>query len=241
LNWPDGYGFARHQELDSTNEEARRLAQDGAQGPVWISAARQTSGRGRQGRVWQSLPGNLSATLLIRPSRPDREWPQLSFAAAIAAADMVAGFAPHANIAVKWPNDVLADGKKLAGILLERVGGADGSLAIGIGVNLAHHPDGTEFPAISLPVLGASPPSPDQSLTALAAHFAKWYDQWQAQGFAALREAWLARAAGLGATIRARLAQEERVGVFEGIDDSGALLLNEGGRISAISAGEVFL
>jgi BirA family biotin operon repressor/biotin-[acetyl-CoA-carboxylase] ligase len=244
LNWPDGYGFARYRELDSTNEEARRLARDGAQGPVWISAARQTAGRGRQGRVWQSLDGNLFATLLIRPSRGDSEWPQLSFAAAIAAADMAAGFAPEAHIAVKWPNDVLGNGRKLAGILLERVAGpggiADGALAIGIGVNLAHHPDGTEFPAISLASLGVSPPGPDQALTALAAHFAKWYDQWQVQGFAGLREAWLARAAGLGAQVRARLAQEERVGVVEGIDDSGALLLNEGGTVRVISAGEVF-
>ena len=240
MTWPDGYGFARYQELDSTNEEARRLAQDGGQGPVWISAARQTAGRGRQGRVWQSLDGNLAATLLIRPSRADSAWPQLSFAAAIAAADMAAGFAPDAQIAVKWPNDVLADEKKLAGILLERVGGAEGALAIGIGVNLAHHPTDTEFPATALAALGVTPPSPDRALTALAAHFAKWYDRWQMQGFAGLREAWLARAAGLGARVRARLAQEERVGVFEGIDDSGALLLNEGGRTRAISAGEVF-
>lgn len=240
MNWPDGYGFARHRELDSTNEEARRLAQDGAQGPVWISAARQSAGRGRQGRVWQSLEGNLAATLLIRPSRSDGEWPQLSFAAAIAAADMMAGFAPDARIAVKWPNDVLADGKKLAGILLERVGGAEGALAIGIGVNLAHHPEGTEFPATSLAALGVTPPSPEQALTTLAAHFAKWYECWQVQGFAGLREAWLARAAGLGTRVRARLAQEERVGVFEGVDDSGALLLNEGGNLRVISAGEVF-
>ena len=240
MNWPDGYGFARYQELDSTNAEARRLSDDGAQGPVWISAARQMAGRGRRGRVWQSPEGNLAATLLIRPSRADREWPQLSFAAAIAAADMAAAFAPNARIAVKWPNDVLADDKKLAGILLERVGGADGGLAIGIGVNLAHYPDDTEFPAVSLAALGAIPPSPDQALTALAAHFAKWYDHWQVQGFSALREAWLARAAGLGAKVRARLAQEERMGVFDGIDDSGALLLNEGGQTRAISAGEVF-
>jgi BirA family biotin operon repressor/biotin-[acetyl-CoA-carboxylase] ligase len=183
------------------------------------------------------LEGNLAATLLLTPARPMAEWPQLSFAAAIASADMAAGFAPAAQIAVKWPNDVLADEKKLAGILLERV---DNALAIGIGVNLVHFPMGTEFPAISLTALGAKPPLPEEALTALAVHFAKWYDFWLAGGFAPLREAWLARAAGLGAHIRARLADEERFGLFEGIDASGALLLNENGRTGAISAGEVY-
>jgi BirA family biotin operon repressor/biotin-[acetyl-CoA-carboxylase] ligase len=235
--WPDGYRKAEHATLDSTNEEAKRLAVTGEAGPVWIRAAQQTAGRGRQGRTWESLTGNLAATLLLTPARPQAEWPQLSFAAAIATADMAAGFAPAAHIAVKWPNDVLADGKKLAGILLERAGPA---LAIGIGVNLACFPAGAEFPATSLADLGAVPPAPDAALTALAAQFAKWYEVWSAHGFAPLRDAWLARAAGLGARIRARLPGEERHGVFEGIDATGALLLKEGTGTRAISAGDVF-
>jgi BirA family biotin operon repressor/biotin-[acetyl-CoA-carboxylase] ligase len=244
--WPQGYALARHAELDSTNEEARRLALGGERGPLWITATRQTAGRGRRGRAWEMLGGNLAATLLLTPSRPQAEWPQLSFAAAIACADMAAAFAPAVTIMVKWPNDVLvaADGaktnnyRKLAGLLLESAGTA---LAVGVGVNLADYPTDTEFPAVSLAALGVPSPDPDAALASLAVHFAKWYDLWAAQGFAPLREAWLARAAGVGMRIRARLPQEERFGLFEGIDEGGALLLNEGGRTRAISAGEVFL
>ena len=235
--WPQGYSKKVYAELDSTNEEARRLAEAGEPGPLWIMAERQTSGRGRRGRAWISPEGNLAATLLLRPGAPQAMTGQLSFAAALAAADTAAHFAPHASIAVKWPNDVLADGRKLAGILLE---GGSGWLAIGIGLNLAAHPDGTEFPATSLAQLGIVVPSPAQALTVLAARFAHWYDVWVQGGFGSLRMQWLARAKGVGGPIRARLPHETREGVFEGIDADGALLLNEGGTVRAIAAGEVF-
>jgi len=235
--WPQGYSKQVHAELDSTNEEARRLAEAGAVGPLWIMALRQNAGRGRRGRAWISPEGNLAATLLLRPDAPQAVTGQLSFAAALAVADMAAHFAPDAAIAVKWPNDVLADGKKLAGILLE--GGA-GWLAIGIGVNLAGHPEGTEFPATSLAQLGIAVPSQDEALTVLAARFAHWYGLWMQGGFESLRMQWLARAKGVGAPIRARLPQETRTGVFEGIDATGALLLNEGGQVRVIAAAEVF-
>ncbi len=240
IAWPQGYGLKRYDEIDSTNEEARRLAAAGEVGPLWLTATRQTAGRGRRGRSWEMAEGNLAATLLLRPDRPQGEWAQLSFVIAIAAADTMAGFA-NARIALKWPNDVLADGKKLAGILLETANGPSPALAIGIGVNLAHHPEGTEFPAISLAALGAKIPSTDDALAALAASFVKWYEIWRAQGFDAIRQAWLARAAGLGSRIRARLATEERSGMFEGIDENGALLLNEGfGRASVLPAADIF-
>ena len=237
--WPRGYGLKWHDEIDSTNEEARRLAARGETGPLWLTAARQTAGRGRRGRAWESPGGNLAATLLIRPERGQSEWAQLSFAAAVAVSDMAARFAPDAHIALKWPNDVLANGKKLSGILLETAAGQ--GLAIGIGVNLAHHPEDTEFPATSLAGLGVKPPSTEDALATLAAGFAKWYEVWRAEGFAVIREAWLARAAGLGSRIRARLATEERSGMFEGIDENGALLLNEGfGRASVLPAADIF-
>ena len=239
--WPRGYGLKGHDEIDSTHEEARRLAAKGETGPLWLTAARQTAGRGRRGRAWDSPGGNLAATLLLRPERGQSEWAQLSFAAAIATSDAAARFAPQAQLALKWPNDVLADGRKLAGILLEAANGPTPVLAIGIGMNLAHHPEGTEFPAISLAGLGVKPPTTEDALAALAASFAKWYEVWRGQGFAAIREAWLARAAGLGSRIRARLATEERSGMFEGIDDNGALLLNEGfGRASVLPAADIF-
>ena len=229
-----GTRLVRHAEIDSTNSEARRLAEAGERGPVWIACDRQTAGRGRRGRAWEQGEGNLAATLLIHPTG---DFAQLSFAAALAVADMVQHFAPAAAVTVKWPNDVLADGRKIAGILLES---GPGWLAVGIGVNLASHPQGTEFPATSLMQLGIAPPSSQEALALLAARFAHWYDAWMTQGFEALRAAWLARANGLGAQIRARLPHETRHGVFEGIDASGALLLNEQGQVRAITAGEVF-
>jgi BirA family biotin operon repressor/biotin-[acetyl-CoA-carboxylase] ligase len=240
-DWPKGYGLRRYEEIDSTNEEARRLIAAGETGPVWLTALRQTSGRGRRGRSWETAGGNLAATLLLRPTRPQAEWAELSFAVAIAVADMAASLAQNSRIALKWPNDVLADGKKLAGILLETGNGPKPGLAIGIGVNLAYHPEGMEFPATSLAASGATVPSPDEALSLLATGFAGWYDVWREQGFAPIRDAWLARAAGLGTRIRARLATQERWGVFEGIDERGALLLNEGqGRTSALPAADIF-
>jgi len=197
-------------------------------------AARQSAGRGRRGAIWQGAEGNLMATLLLSPPG---NFAQLSFAAALAVADMVQHFAPAARITLKWPNDVLADNRKLAGILLES---GSGWLAIGIGINLAAHPEGTEFPATSLAALGVVPPKLEEALTLLAARFAHWYDRWMSEGFEALRTAWLARAPQLGAPIRARLPHETRHGLFAGIDAGGALLLREPAGVRAIAAGEVF-
>jgi BirA family biotin operon repressor/biotin-[acetyl-CoA-carboxylase] ligase len=242
--WPAGYARIHFATIDSTNEEARRLAEAGATGPVWIQADMQTAGRGRRGRAWDSSSGNLAATLLIRPGKTASECAQLSFVAALAAADAIAHLAPPAEVKLKWPNDVLANGKKIAGILLESASaGSDRPswLAIGIGINLAMHPTDTEFPATSLAALRARVPSAEEALAALAAQFAKWYETWSARGFPAVRDAWLARAAGMGQRIRARLQNEEILGVFEGIDDQGALILRIGQeRSRVIAAGDVF-
>lgn len=243
-SWPAGFGLLELAEIDSTNEEARRRAQKGEAGPLWISAARQTAGRGRRGRVWIAPPGNLSATLLIRPNRPAIECAQLSFAAALAVADVLAPYKMAGAISLKWPNDVLAAEKKIAGILLESESGSGGTaawLAIGIGINLAAYPDDTELPATALHALGAMPPSPNDALLDLAAAFAKWYEAWRGEGFLPIREAWLSRAHGLGRRIRVRLVREEITGVFRDIDDAGALILGlPGGVTRAISAGEVY-
>ena len=127
--WPVGYALKHFEEIDSTNEEARRLAGAGERGPIWIAADRQNAGRGRRGRNWDSPNGNLAATLFLRPEKPAADCAQLSFVAAIAGSDMVSRYAGDAAIKVKWPNDVLADGRKIAGILLESAsaGGANGS------------------------------------------------------------------------------------------------------------------
>ena len=237
--WPQDLRLLRLAEIDSTNEEARRQAEAGERGPLWIMAERQMAGRGRRGAVWQAPAGNLTATLLLSPPR---DCAQISFAAALAMADMAQQFAPRACITVKWPNDVLAAGRKLAGILLESGLRKDNAywLAVGIGANLASHPDSTEFPATSLAALGVVPPAPHAALGVLAARFTHWYDRWMTEGFESLRAAWLARAPELGTAIRARLPHETRHGLFEGIDASGALLLREPSGVRAIAAGEVF-
>jgi BirA family transcriptional regulator, biotin operon repressor / biotin---[acetyl-CoA-carboxylase] ligase len=242
-SWPAGYGLKEAAVLDSTNEEARRLASAGETGPLWIRTDHQTAGRGRRGRSWDSPSGNLMATLLLSPGRPAADCAQLSFAAALAVSDMLARFTP-ADLKLKWPNDVLANGAKISGILLESAGPGGASpawLAIGIGVNLKRYPTDTEYPATSLAALGAGAPSAQDALLELAAALARWYDIWRAEGFAPIRDAWLARARGLGTRIRARLQNEEATGVFEGIDASGALILREAqGRTRTIAAGEVF-
>lgn len=238
-DFPADYRLIRLDEVDSTNSHAMRLAQAGETGPVWITADRQTAGRGRRGRGWEQGAGNLAATLLI--TDPPADFAQLSFAAALAVAETADHFAPAIPIAVKWPNDVLAEGRKMAGILLEAgQSGGRGWLAVGIGINLAHFPDGTEFPATALSSF-VTPPAPLEALAVLAARFARWYDAWMDDGFETVRTAWLARAKGLGGAIRARLANGDiRHGLFDGIDGAGSLLLNEQGNITAITAGEVF-
>ena len=239
--WPQGYGLLELDEVDSTNEEARRRTTAGEKGPLWIIARRQSAGRGRRGREWVSPPGNLTATLLLRPGRPAAQCAQLSFVAALAVSDMLAMQVPSVEFRLKWPNDVLAEGRKISGILLEsETGAGDLWVAIGIGVNLTAFPENAEWPAVSVAALGHAPPQPRDALLDLAGAFAKWYEVWRS-GFAPVREAWLARASGLGSRIRVRLAREESEGVFLGLDDTGALELGlPGGVTRSISAGEVF-
>ncbi len=248
VDLPSGAALRRFIEIDSTNEEARRLGDAGAEGPLWIVAERQTAGRGRRGRSWVSPPGNFMGTLLLRPRCGPRQAGELSFVAAVAVFDAVEALLPppaRAGLRLKWPNDLLYDGRKLAGILLESSGVAGAEvtwLAIGIGINLAGHPEGVEFPATSLPAIGAPPVAPDGALAALAAAFERWLAIWRGvQGFAAIREAWLARAAGLGEGLTVRLAQETFDGVFEGLAPDGALLLRlADGSLRQVSAGDVF-
>jgi BirA family biotin operon repressor/biotin-[acetyl-CoA-carboxylase] ligase len=242
MTWPVGYGVLTFEEIDSTNEEARRRAAAGEAGPLWIHARHQTAGRGRRGRTWTSPTGNLMATLLLRPEGQVGVAAQLSFVAALAVADLLAAHAQ--GISVKWPNDVLIGGRKAAGILLESAADGQGGvawLAVGVGVNLAAHPEGTEFPATSLAAEGVRPPEPGPALTMLAHAFDDWFTRWRAYGFAPIREAWLNRAAGLGGPIVARLSDRTLEGRFEGLDETGALeLLDNDGHLHRIAAGDVF-
>ena len=232
----------RYDTIDSTNEEARRLANAGERGPLWLMAREQSGGRGRRGRLWVSQPGNLFATYLTAMPEPAAQCGQLSFAAALAVGETVAHFAPTAQTTLKWPNDVLLEGRKVAGILLESSHDTPPWIAVGIGINLAHYPAYTEFPAISLAAVTGAAPDAELALAHLGKAWDAWYGTWRAQGFAPLRDAWLARAAGLGQRIGARLASGEIEGIFETLDDNGALVLSlSNGTKTRIAAGEVFL
>ena len=249
-----GHDSARHQTkagetpivfldtVNSTNAEALRQARAGALGPLWIAAEVQTAGRGRRGRAWVSPPGNLYASLLLVDPAPAAVAPQLAFVAGLAVFDACAALAPGvaAALALKWPNDLLCRGRKLAGILIEGEG-EPVAAAIGIGVNCRRHPPTVESPATDLAEQGASVAAA-ALLEALAATMTLRLGQWErGAGFGAIRADWLARAAGLGRTMRARLPDRETSGVFEAIDEAGRLLLRRGdGGIEIITAGEVF-
>lgn len=234
---PDFYAPRHFAEIDSTNDAAKRLAAEGAGEGLVVWADRQTAGRGRQGRVWHSPPGNLPCSILLRPECRPAEAAQLSFAAALAVCDALAPWRPRC----KWPNDVLIEGRKIAGILLESeaTGARVAWVVVGIGVNLAHHPAETETPAISLAELGATM-TPGAMLASLCTHMLDWYRTWRQFGFAPLRQAWLDRAEGLGSEIRVRYARTETRGRFVDLDASGALVLENSEGTSHIAAGAVF-
>jgi BirA family biotin operon repressor/biotin-[acetyl-CoA-carboxylase] ligase len=219
--------------LDSTNAEARRQAAAGAPSGTVIVAETQTAGRGRRGRAWVSEPGNLYCSVLLKAEVPADRAAQATFAASLAVAEAVEPFAAGGRIACKWPNDVLKDGAKLAGILLE----FDGEwLIVGVGVNVVHHPAETEFPAADLG--GAATAS--QVLEGFLARLEAWLDVWRRDGFSPLRSAWLEKAQGVGQAVRVRLPDRVLEGIFRGLDGDGALILERDGRNERILAGDVF-
>ncbi len=244
---PQGVELRHFAEIDSTNEEARRLADAGVAGPVWIVADRQTAGRGRRGREWQSPTGNFSGTLFLRPRCSLKKAAELSFVAGLAVHEAVSsliGPGHAAQLTLKWPNDVLLDGHKLAGILLESASAGSGDvgwLAIGMGINLAVFPDNPAYPATALRVLGLNITLAEM-LEALARAFETWIAIWRReQDFGLIREAWLARAQGLGGPITVRLADETFEGTFMGLAGDGALQVKMAdGALRAVSAGDVF-
>lgn len=233
-----------YDELDSTNAEARRRGEAGESGPVWITAARQSAGRGRRGRSWSTGEGALAATLLMVTARPPAEAAQVSFVAALAAADLAeACLGPGAG-RLKWPNDLLVYGRKAAGILVESGARAVGGLwlAIGVGVNLANAPRDIEpAPTAFADHMAGPPPTPAAALEVLAGAFERWRAVWEGQGFAAIAAAWTERAHGLGGPCEARLPDRTLTGIAEGLDADGALRLRlDGGGMARITAGDVF-
>ncbi len=242
--------MARHvlETVDSTNAHGLRLAPE-LRGPAWFLALSQTRGRGRRARAWSSARGNFHATLVLHPTEPAATVALRSFSAALALREaLVALTGTPQAFSLKWPNDVLLNGGKVAGILLESQGAAEGRighLAIGIGVNLIAAPDpeliepGATRPVTVLAETGQRL-NPETLLNHLAPAYAGWEALFQARGFAPLRDSWLSHAARLGEVITARTGSATHLGRFETLDPTGALVLaTPQGRLS-IPAAEVF-
>lgn len=246
-NLPAAYRLLALDQVGSTNDEAKRLAAEGEEAApdgtlVW--AERQTAGRGRRGRTWESPEGNLYCSLVLRPEVPLRDAAQLGFVAALAVFDALAGACrPQQNVRCKWPNDVLLNGKKVAGILLETESAnaeAADWIVLGVGVNVARAPERTEFPATSLHAEGETGVDAVDVLEGFARHFLQWTNRWLDDGFQPIRRGWLWRSVGKGEKVEVRLEGETLAGVFEDIDDAGALVLALDGGRRRVAAGEVF-
>lgn len=233
-------------ETGSTNDDVKQLAAEGAPEGTWLRAERQTMGRGRGGRSWHSPAGNLYASTLVRLKPDDPPAPTLALVAGVALHGAVApllgsrGLGPRDTLLLKWPNDLLINARKLAGILLERVGSA---VILGFGVNLAHHPDDQARPATSLSAEGCMAPPADVFAADLAHGFAAALGAWRSDGLQATIDAWLAAAHPPETALTTHGVSGEPVsGAFQGLEPDGALrLLLPGGGTEIIHAGDVFL
>lgn len=225
------------------SEAARRAAS--VRSPTWILGLKQTNGRGRRGRAWNDPHGNLAATLIYKPPATPSDGAKRSFLAALALFEALAIYVDRTRLGLKWPNDVLLDGCKIAGILLESSGTAERLdwLSVGIGVNLAHAPErseGADFGPIALSEAGAGYVTPKQFLTVLADTYATQEDKMRYFGFERIREDWLRHAVKLGEVITARLPKENISGIFETIDIDGNLVLLTGRGPVTVTAADVF-
>ena len=228
-----GASLAVFDEIDSTSLESRRRAAAGERGPVWIVARRQTAGYGRRGGTWLQNPGDLAATLLFEPGAPLEQLSLLSLAAGVAVAETLAAIAPGAAFELKWPNDVMADGAKIAGILVESLdtNGAQPLVSVGVGVNLADAPKISDYPTASLREClsrdraPASAPEPLGFLDDLDRRLGAVLRLWRRGGSRPIIERWTSRAYGLGAIARISAPGGAAAGAIVGVDDTGALIL----------------
>ncbi len=239
-----GYRRQSFGAVGSTNDLAFEAAASGDTGNLWVTGERQTAGRGRQGRDWVSEPGNLYASLLLPAVTDISVIAQLPLVAAVAICDGlegVCGPAGAGRFTIKWPNDLLLDGHKVAGILAEsRLSGGLQAVVIGFGVNCALAPDLADTHATSL-AAGGMPVAPDDLFLALAEAMADRMTQWDdGNGFLAIRTSWLSRAARLDQPIVVKLPRQTVTGRFGGIDFDGRLVLNGPSGEMVISAGDVF-
>jgi BirA family transcriptional regulator, biotin operon repressor / biotin---[acetyl-CoA-carboxylase] ligase len=232
---PDGWTLVALDSVGSTNDEAARLADAGAPEGTVVWSRQQTGGRGRRGRQWASPPGNLYSSTILRPDCAAPRAAELGFVAALAVADIVP---PGRPLRVKWPNDVLVDGGKVAGILLESAIGQTGQVqhvVAGIGVNVGFAPQLPEMRYRGAALGGSVEAALEKLTAALAARLAEW----RRDGFATVRAAWLAKAGPLGAEVDVKLGEELVHGRFAGLDREGALLLETAAGPRKIVSGEL--
>lgn len=246
-NLPTGWTHLAFEEIDSTNAEAMRRASAGERGPLWITARQQTKGRGRSGRPWASAEGSLAATLLFQPEGALSDLPQLSLVAGVATHEAIAAALPPETqplCRLKWPNDVLIDGAKVSGILVESTSlGAAPVVVVGIGINTGAAPVLADRFASGLTQHGSTAASEEMG-GLLASALARWLDIWRAPqaGFAAVRTAWLERAFPIGERMTVHAGDERVSGHFAGLDPDGSLLLHdEAGTLRRFTFGDVAL
>ena len=245
LSLPGGCTLIELQSVNSTNDEARDRAQNGASDGTVVWAREQTAGRGRRGRDWFSPMGNLYTSTILQLDRPSGEAAQLSLVAAVALAEALERVLPtKAEVACKWPNDILVDGQKIAGILLEAQGNGEAVhwIVIGCGVNVASHPETATYPATDVNTECGENIALETVLECYLERLFVWRDHWRDSGITPVRRAWINRAAGLGGPITVRLPDRELSGRFCDMDEDGALLLElPDGVQQRITAGDVFI
>lgn len=253
----EGFRLEAHDSVGSTNAIALDRAAAGDPGRLWVVSKKQESGRGRRGRAWVTPEGNLAATLLLIVGHDLKTAATLGFVAGLALAEALDAAVPAGRISIasdggdgaggnrfelKWPNDVLADGAKLAGILLEsaQLDKERNALAIGIGVNVVSNPEDLPYPATSLNALGAGCDA-ETLFLALSDAWSQNMRAWnEGRGLALVRERWLSRAAGLGGQVAVRVDGQILRGVFETIDeDCRFVIRDETGALLKIAAGDV--
>src|SRR5580704_18159241 len=230
------FNIQHHERIGSTNDEARRLAASGAPHGTVVHADEQAAGRGRFGRTWFSPPGNLYLTVLLRLDLPPERVSELSFVTALTVADAIDALLPKQTRAtLKWPNDVLVNDGKVAGILVESV---DGAQLIGIGVNVLEAPRNAPYKTSTLVGAGGIA-TVDGARDILLDSLAKHLDAWTEHGFEPIRTAWLGRAHPIGTPLRASIGGRTEEGVFAGLDEGGAMLLDTPDGRKRIVAAEV--
>ena len=246
ISLPQGYRLAFFEQLDSTNSEALRQIGKGEAHGLWVWARSQCEGRGRLGRRWESLAGNLFASLLLRPDCTAMTATQLGFVGGLALYDTVKGLASQSAdpvIVLKWPNDLLCNALKTGGILLESNSDETGAIAVimGIGLNLSNHPQDTEYPATDLTQQGINT-TPAVALEHLAQACDRWFGVWNnGEGFKDIRDAWMKRSLPLNAPLEVKLSDERLQGSYRGIDKEGALILGlTSGGERLITTGDIF-